>query len=88
MYKASNEGTPDSNETPPLGQTKMDQSGWFRESLSAHQTLKKEVKVLQVLKVDDREMRQVRSGTPGPAQTPVCRLPEDHLGDQLHPPNR
>nr|XP_029492349.1 RNA-binding protein 44 isoform X1 [Oncorhynchus nerka]XP_029492357.1 RNA-binding protein 44 isoform X1 [Oncorhynchus nerka] len=42
MYKASNEGTPDLNVTPPQGQTKMDQSGWSRESLSAPQTLKKE----------------------------------------------
>ncbi|XP_045563257.1 RNA-binding protein 44 isoform X2 [Salmo salar] len=42
MYKASNEGTPDLNVTPPQGQTKMDQSSWSRESLSAPQTLKKE----------------------------------------------
>ncbi|XP_055734408.1 RNA-binding protein 44-like isoform X3 [Salvelinus fontinalis] len=42
MYKASNEGTPDLNLTPPQGQTKKNQSGWSRESLSAPQTLKKE----------------------------------------------
>ncbi|KAM9448614.1 RNA-binding protein 44 isoform 5-T6 [Salvelinus alpinus] len=42
MYEASNEGTPDLNLTPPQGQTKKNQSGWSRESLSAPQTLKKE----------------------------------------------
>uniref|UniRef100_A0A4W5RBG0 RRM domain-containing protein n=1 Tax=Hucho hucho TaxID=62062 RepID=A0A4W5RBG0_9TELE len=42
MYKASNEGTPDLNVTPPQGQTKMDQSGWSRESLRAPQTPTKE----------------------------------------------